>query len=287
MNNKLPISVTICAYNEETKISKCIDAVLKNNVQEIIVIDGGSTDKTVEIIRGGYKEVKLIESTKGLSSQRQIGIDNAICPYIAIVDADDILQDDCLAILLKELNEYNIDGIQAKHEKLESNTYWQRAMNDAVEQITSFNGVVEKNVLGRPCLHTATSVKECNFDPFFNGGGNDDTDISFNLKHKGYKLAQGTGITRRSHSDSFHIFQKKLNKYGRDDGRLIYKYPDKKGDLFFHLLIRYPIIYSFNAIRRFKFQYVPFYVMFGLVRFANLIKEYIICLITKPTYKPY
>lgn len=287
LNKKLPISATICTYNEEKRIESCIESVLRNNVEEVIVVDGNSTDKTVELVEK-YKEVKLIKAQKGLATQRQIGIENAKCPYVAIIDADDKLEDNCLEILLKEMQEYNFDAIQGRHLSREAATYWEKAMDSAVSQITHVDEPEECNMVGRPVIHTAESLKACGgFDPLFNGGGNDDTDLAIRLKMKGYRLAHGTGETRRSHADTFSKFFKKLCKYGRDDARLLYKYPKRRVDLCYHLLIRYPIIYSFNVIKKGKIQYVPFYVIFGLVRFFTMAKEYIKLLVTKPEFMPY
>ena len=89
--DNLPISVNICTYNEEKYIEDCLKSVIKNNPKEIIVVDGGSTDATVQISKSMGAKV-LISDKRGLSSQRQFGIENSKQPFIAIVDADDNLE---------------------------------------------------------------------------------------------------------------------------------------------------------------------------------------------------
>ena len=44
-----PVSVQICTLNEEGNIGECLETVVANDPEEIVVIDGGSTDRTVEI----------------------------------------------------------------------------------------------------------------------------------------------------------------------------------------------------------------------------------------------
>ena len=62
-NNKHPsISVIIPVKDEAAKIRECIDGILNENikVREIIVIDSGSTDETIEILTD-YELVKIVE----------------------------------------------------------------------------------------------------------------------------------------------------------------------------------------------------------------------------------
>jgi glycosyltransferase involved in cell wall biosynthesis len=98
MISKLPISVQICTLNEENNIEDCLKYVLLNNPEEIIIIDGDSEDKTVEIATSyGVKVVKA--GRIGLAKQRQLGIESTNLRYIAIVDADDRLDKNCLSTL--------------------------------------------------------------------------------------------------------------------------------------------------------------------------------------------
>ena len=122
-----PWWLNICTYNEEKSIADCLKSVIKNNPKEIIVIDGGSTDATVQISESMGAKV-LISENNGLSSQRQHGIENSTQPFIAIVDADDNLENNFLQILYHELIEYNYDALLGRQIAFEPVTYWEKAM---------------------------------------------------------------------------------------------------------------------------------------------------------------
>ena len=87
---KLPISVIIVAKNAEATIAECMSAVQKNKPFEIIVIDGNSTDRTIEISRR-YTERIYSDEDKGLGYARQLGAEMANQEYIAYVDSYVIL----------------------------------------------------------------------------------------------------------------------------------------------------------------------------------------------------
>ena len=89
---KLSISAVIPAYNAETYIARAIDSVLAQTcpVDEIIVVDDGSTDKTAGIARSYGDKVKLIQQPNaGVSAARNTGIFAATGDWIAFLDADD------------------------------------------------------------------------------------------------------------------------------------------------------------------------------------------------------
>ena len=56
------ITVNIPTLNEEKNIIDCIKSVKKSGIKKIIVIDGGSTDKTIKLIKS--QKVKLIRVKK-------------------------------------------------------------------------------------------------------------------------------------------------------------------------------------------------------------------------------
>ena len=284
--NKLPISVNICTYNEERDIGDCLEKVIRNNPEEIIVIDGGSDDGTVSIAQE-KGAIVINASKKGLSSQRQEGIDTSTQPYIAIVDADDHLEDDFLLRLFSELNEYKYDALLGRNLAYMPSTYWEKAMGSASASITYTEKPIDSNMVGRPALYRAEAIKDCGFDSFFDGVGCEDTDLSIRMEKSGYRQGIGTGITRRKHSESFGEIFKKIMKYGKGDAHISYKYRDKFSAILFHQLIRYPIMRSYQAIKRGDIRYAPFFILFGLGRFFSMVVTFINLIAKRPPYKAY
>lgn len=91
--NPLPISVVIPLYNKAPYIKRALDSVLFQTYapDEVLVIDDGSTDGGAEIARAyGAPRVRVISQPNlGVSSARNRGVDEAICPLVAFLDADD------------------------------------------------------------------------------------------------------------------------------------------------------------------------------------------------------
>lgn len=80
------ISAVIIARNEEDNIGRCLDSV--NWVNEIVVVDTGSVDKTIEIARVAGAVVYEIE-WQGFGHAKAYGVDKATCDWILSVDADE------------------------------------------------------------------------------------------------------------------------------------------------------------------------------------------------------
>ncbi|MCF7954578.1 MAG: glycosyltransferase family 2 protein [Phycisphaerae bacterium] len=93
-DNDLTISIVIPAYNAEKYITRAIESVLAQTRQpnEIIVVDDGSTDNTVEVVRSfGDKVILIKQENSGPGIARNTGIKAAKSEWIAFLDADDEL----------------------------------------------------------------------------------------------------------------------------------------------------------------------------------------------------
>lgn len=88
-NNRETISAVLIVKNEEEKIRKCLESV--KWVDEIVIVDGMSTDKTLDICREyGAKIIQhRFEGDFGL--ERNIGIDSSTKNWILQLDADEII----------------------------------------------------------------------------------------------------------------------------------------------------------------------------------------------------
>ncbi|MEL7834101.1 glycosyltransferase family 2 protein [Fodinibius sp. Rm-B-1B1-1] len=92
--SRLPkISIITVSYNAENTIERTIRSVLKQNYEgelEYIIIDGGSTDKTKEIIRKYGDDLKWIsENDEGIYDAMNKGIRMATGDWIGILNSDD------------------------------------------------------------------------------------------------------------------------------------------------------------------------------------------------------
>lgn len=130
------VSVIICAYNIEKYIGKCIDSILKQNFDdyEIIIVNDGSTDNTLGIIRRLEKENQIIkvidQSNRGSIEARKSGLDIAEGKYILFVDGDDWIKNITLKILYEKAEKNNADIVLY-------NGYWE--FDDHIKVLRSFN----------------------------------------------------------------------------------------------------------------------------------------------------
>jgi len=129
------ISIIIPILNEEKYIAKCLDSIIESDYDkdkmEVLLIDGGSTDKTVEIIKKyqiKYPFFKLLTNEKKIVPvAMNIGIKNAQGEYIIRLDAHSSYPQDYVKKLIywhKKLNADNVGGVvitEIKNKSLTSN----------------------------------------------------------------------------------------------------------------------------------------------------------------------
>lgn len=93
-------SVVIPLFNRESVIKSTIESVLNQTFSdfELIVVDDGSTDNSLEVVRAiSDNRIKIVQKqNEGVSSARNAGISAASTDYIAFLDSDDIWHRDFL-----------------------------------------------------------------------------------------------------------------------------------------------------------------------------------------------
>ena len=86
------ISVVIIAKNEEKKIGRCLDSV--KWADEVIVVDGFSTDRTPQIVAGHGARLVQHKFTGAFADDRNLGNDSARNDWVLQLDADDVVAAD-------------------------------------------------------------------------------------------------------------------------------------------------------------------------------------------------
>ncbi|MCP4151501.1 MAG: glycosyltransferase [bacterium] len=109
----MKVSIVVTCFNEAGNIGACVQSLLEQDYPkekcEIVISDGGSRDKTQEIVKEYMKKeprLKLVvEKKKGTAAGRNAGIKSATFDYIAFIDADCEAPPDWLSLLVAEFKE--------------------------------------------------------------------------------------------------------------------------------------------------------------------------------------
>lgn len=108
----MTISVIIPAYNEEKYLPKTLESLKKldRKPDEVIVIDGGSTDATARIAKEHGAIVLTVEH-RGIGYARNKGLLKASCDLVAFTDADTIVPKDWLVKIEETLSRPGVVGM--------------------------------------------------------------------------------------------------------------------------------------------------------------------------------
>lgn len=119
------ISVIVPVYNTKKYLKKCLNSIINQTFRdiEIIIIDDGSTDGSLEIIQEyqeQYDNIRFFETKNiGSGSARNVGIRNSKADYITFIDSDDVVETNMLQELYNETRYSNSDMVFSKYQKVD------------------------------------------------------------------------------------------------------------------------------------------------------------------------
>ena len=141
----IDLSIIVPVYNVEKYIRSCIESIFKQGLDdasfEVIIVNDGSTDRSMEMIEyiiSQHRNITVInQDNKGLSIARNNGIANAKGKYILMPDSDDLLIENSLKPLLEIALESQADLIVADFKSMTDNEIEQT--NTSLLQLEMFN----------------------------------------------------------------------------------------------------------------------------------------------------
>ena len=115
------VSIIVPVYNVENYIERCLNSLVNQTFKdiEIITINDGSTDKSLELLNKYAKEdirVSVIDlGDEGVSYCRNLGIEKANGKYIMFVDSDDWIDSSMVEVMYKKAEENKLDLVMCSY----------------------------------------------------------------------------------------------------------------------------------------------------------------------------
>lgn len=263
----LPISVIVVARNAEKTIEECLSSVKRNNPAEIIVVDGNSSDRTVEIARRFTHRI-YSDDGRGLGYARQLGAEQAREEYIAYVDADITLMEGTLATMLDELRGLDYISVHAEvSPDTRCSNYWQRAQlqHELFLRSRDYIGMMAS-------LFKRETVMKYGFDLSPSAKQIEDLSLEFELKKDGYRFGASSAVIYRYYEESLGNLVAHRFLTSRYMPRAIWNYGPWHAGFWLPLATLYWLGY---CLIKGKLSLFPYFMVNGVVETAAMIKGFI------------
>lgn len=109
MASPLPLSIILITRNEAANLPDCL-ASLGDLAAEIVVVDSGSTDRTIDIARTAGARIIETSAWPGFGPQKNLALDAATCDWVLSLDADERLTEALRAQIGAAIDAGKFDG---------------------------------------------------------------------------------------------------------------------------------------------------------------------------------
>lgn len=261
----IDVTIGICVKNGERTIENAIVSVLDQTFDkermEIIVVDDGSTDRTVSIVAdlASKSEVKLMlysTSGRGLAVARQIVVDNACADFVIFVDADMVLSKDFVNKQVDVISKNPVIGVVAGKMKGIPNRGLVAELED-ISYSSDYEIGIHRNWRANPQkLGTGGSIFRLaalrqvgGFDTRIKGAA-EDADITAKIKLGGYTLLVSEAEYKHEFKQTLKSLWKQYSWYGSGMHYFFHKQKELPEDM---LVFFWPITLAWGIVRSMLF----------------------------------
>lgn len=213
------ISIIIPTFNRKDWLEECLNALakeVKSEECEIIIVDDGSTDGTVNFLKNFSSERKIKISTYlqergGPAKARNFGVRMSKSDIVCFLDDDSIVHPNWLDELMKTFKNIDSRYVAVKGKvKAYQNTFLPKFLE---EYIHISNSWATNNIAFRKSIF----LKAGGFDETFTFAAWEDLDLGFRLERMGYRrFFKSEMIVHHPHEDDLEKLKRKfmINGYG-------------------------------------------------------------------------
>jgi glycosyltransferase involved in cell wall biosynthesis len=261
----LDLSVIVPARNAEHQLGDCLRSIAWSNPREIIVVDGESSDGTVALARRLGARV-LSDAGSGLPAARLMGAEAAGSPWVALIDADVIVDEGDLERLLAEAKRDGYTALQAGLRSVSGNGYWGQALvqHHRSGRSKDWFGVVA-TVFERDAL------LRHGFDARFLSG--EDIDLRWRLRDAGAKIGvSDQTVVEHRFDDTWEFAKGQWLADGHGFGRMIGAH-GARAKLLLGLPLAAGVRGSLLSLVRRQPRWLPYYACFVVFNYLGLARE--------------
>ena len=260
------ISVIIITYNRCRELERCLQSLKaqKNSHFEIIVVDGGSTDCTVDLIK--QYPVKFVKESErsGVSAARNLGVSNSKGDIVVFLDDDAVAEKYWLENLVKPFEDERIAGVSGKVIPI-TNTLFNREFAPDYDQGPDI--IETRYFVGCNMAFRKSALIEVGYFDSKIKYGHDENELCSRLVSAGYRLIYTPyAVAHHDYVPSFSALLRKKFKLGKSRAYLEKKlgtHSDSKKRIIYIILIPIAlVVLSLGAASLYLSTFQPYFLGF-------------------------
>lgn len=234
--NQIVVTIGFCVKNMENTVGAAIGSILKQDFPrdqlELIVVEGGSKDKTASIVKNCLNRspitYKIYREDKGLGMARQMVIEYAVGKYVLWVDGDMILPESYVRRQVQFMENHRSVGIAGGKYAVHMGDGIVPDLENVVYVVDSVYGEKGASKFGylpgtEGAIFRMEAIKQIGgFDVKMDGAA-EDTEVAYQIRSKGWELAVTNEVFAESTRTSWLSLWKQYAWYGRGGHFIFHK----------------------------------------------------------------